>query len=102
MKLSLTQGTATIVITLLGSGVFIVPAISATYSGWTSLIIWFLMAVMILPVAFVFGKFGKMYPSAGGSATFVGAAFGKKFEKATSFLYLILPQKSRQQPNKLT
>ncbi|WP_156920243.1 hypothetical protein [Lebetimonas sp. JS032] len=40
--------------------------------------------VMILPVAFVFGKFGKMYPSAGGSATFVGTAFG--------FLYLsIIP-----------
>jgi len=92
MKLSLTQGIATIVITLLGSGVFIVPSISATYSGWAALIVWFLMAVMILPVAFVFGKLGKMYPSAGGSATFVGKAFGKKFEKATSFLYLsIIP-----------
>ncbi|WP_024788253.1 MULTISPECIES: amino acid permease [unclassified Lebetimonas] len=90
--MNLIQGIATIVITLLGSGVFIVPAISATYSGWTALIAWFLTAVMILPVAFVFGKFGKMYPSAGGSATFVGTAFGKKFEKATSFLYLsIIP-----------
>jgi amino acid efflux transporter len=90
--MNLIQGIATIIITLLGSGVFIVPAICATYSGWAALIVWFLMGVMILPVAFVFGKFGKMYPSAGGSATFVGAAFGKKLENATSFLYLsIIP-----------
>jgi len=90
--LNLIQGIATIVITLLGSGVFIVPAISATYSGWGALILWFIMAFMILPVAFVFGKLGKMYPSAGGSATFVGKAFGKRFEKATTYLYLsIIP-----------
>ncbi|GAX88338.1 amino acid efflux transporter [Lebetimonas natsushimae] len=90
--MNLIQGIATIIITLLGSEVFIVPAISATYSGWASLFVWFLMAFMILPVAFVFGKLGKIYPSAGESATFVGAAFEKKFEKATSFLYLsIIP-----------
>jgi len=81
MKLSLTQGIATIVITLLGSGVFIVPSISATYSGWAALIVWFLIAVMILPVAFVFGKLGKMYPSAGGSATFIGKALTKNLKK---------------------
>ena len=90
--MNLIQGIATIVITLLGSGVFIVPAISATYSGWGALILWFIMALMILPVAFVFGKLGKMYPSAGGSATFVGEAFGRRFEKATTYLYLsIIP-----------
>ena len=69
MKLSLTQEIATIVIMLLGSGVFIVPALNATYSGWEALVLWFVMALMILPVAFVFGKLGKMYPSARGSAT---------------------------------
>jgi len=86
--MNLIQGIATILVTLLGSGVFIVPAISATYSGWGALIVWLIMAFMILPVAFVFGKLGKAYPSAGGSATFVGAAFGKKLEKATAYLYL--------------
>jgi len=92
MKLSLSQGTATIVITLLGSGVFIVPALSATYSGWAALILWFIMALMILPVAFIFGKLGNLYPSAGGSATFVEEAFGKKTGFATKLLYLsIIP-----------
>ena len=92
MKLSLTQGIATIVITLLGSGVFIVPALSATYSGWAALVLWFLIALMILPVAFVFGKIGIMYPSVGGSATFVKEAFGKKSGFATKLLYLsIIP-----------
>jgi amino acid efflux transporter len=90
--MNLIQGIATIVITLLGSGVFIVPALSATYSGWTALILWLIMALMILPVAFVFGKLGIMYPSAGGSATFVEEAFGKKAGFATKLLYLsIIP-----------
>jgi len=92
VKLSLTQGIATIVITLLGSGVFIVPALSATYSGWAALVLWFVIALMILPVAFVFGKLGIMYPSAGGSATFVKEAFGEKMGFATKLLYLsIIP-----------
>ena len=92
MKLSLSQGIATIVVTLLGSGVFIVPALSASYSGWAALFLWFLMALMILPVAFIFGKLGIMYPSAGGSATFVQKAFGKKMGFATKLLYLsIIP-----------
>jgi amino acid efflux transporter len=37
--MNLIQGIATIIITLLGSGVVIVPAISATYNGWAALII---------------------------------------------------------------
>jgi amino acid efflux transporter len=90
--MNLIQGIATIVITLLGSGVFIVPALSATYSSWAALTLWFIMALMILPVAFVFGKLGKMYPSAGGSATFVKEAFGSKLGFATKLLYLsIIP-----------
>ncbi|GAB6074982.1 amino acid permease [Nautilia lithotrophica] len=90
--MNLIQGIATIVITLLGSGVFIVPALSATYSGWAALVLWFVLALMILPVAFVFGKLGIMYPSAGGSATFVKEAFGEKMGFATKLLYLsIIP-----------
>ncbi len=88
MKLNLYQGTATIIVTLLGSGIFIVPALSATYSGWMALLLWLLIALFILPVAFVFGKLGKLYPSAGGSAYFVENAFGKTFGKITSLLYL--------------
>ena len=82
--MNLIQGIASIVITLLRSGVFIVPALSATYSGWAALVLWFVMALMILPVAFIFGKLGIiMYPSAGGSATFVKEAFGEKIGYAT-------------------
>ena len=92
MKLNLYQGTATIIVTLLGSGIFIVPALSATYSGWMALLLWFLMAILMLPVAFVFGKLGKIYPNAKGSAYFVENAFGKTFGKTTSLLYLsIIP-----------
>ncbi len=92
MKLNLYQGSATIIVTLLGSGVFVVPALSATYSGWVSLVLWFLMVLLILPIAFSFAKLGKLYPNAGGSAYFVKQAFGKNFEKITTLLYLsIIP-----------
>jgi len=87
-ELRLHQGVGFLVSTLLGSGVFIVPAIVASISGYYSWIPWLGMTVLMLPVLFVFSWLGKAYPHAAGTAYFVKLAFGDRISKCISILYL--------------
>lgn len=66
--IGLWQGTGLLVSTLLGSGVFIVPAMTASLAGSWSLLAWVLMGILILPIVFTFASLGKRYPDAGGTA----------------------------------
>ena len=91
-SIGLYQGIAALTTTLLGSGIFIVPAIVATIAGEYSLFSCIGIVVFMIPVALTFGYLGSSYPSAGGTAYFVGRVFGRKFENFTSWLFLsILP-----------
>lgn len=74
--------------TLLGSGVFIVPAIVAGITGYSSWIPWLGMTALALPVLFVFSWLGKKYPHDAGSAHFVKCAFGDRLSRCISILYL--------------
>jgi amino acid efflux transporter len=86
--IGLWQGTGLLVSTLLGSGVFIVPAMTASLAGSWSLLAWVLMGILILPIVFTFASLGKRYPDAGGTAFFVEQAFGERAADAISWLFL--------------
>ena len=86
--IGLWQGTGLLVSTLLGSGVFIVPAMTASLAGSWSLLAWALMGVLILPIVFTFASLGKNYPDAGGTAYYVAQAFGERAADAISWLFL--------------
>jgi amino acid efflux transporter len=86
--IGLWQGTGLLVSTLLGSGVFIVPAMTANLAGSWSLLAWILMGALILPIVFTFASLGKRYPDAGGTAFFVEQAFGERAADAISWLFL--------------
>ena len=86
--LSITQGVGILTSTLLGSGIFIVPAIVATIAGTNSLFAWIAMILFSLPIAYTFGELGALYPNASGTAFFVEKSFGKKLGEIISWLYL--------------
>jgi amino acid efflux transporter len=86
--LTIGQGVATIVTTLLGSGLFIVPAISASLTGGNALLAWVLLSGVLIPVAYVFGALGKVYPHVEGSAHFVRQAFGAGPGKFVGLLFI--------------
>jgi|UPI0004B06C77 Amino acid transporters len=86
--IGLWQGTGLLVSTLLGSGVFIVPAMTASLAGRWSLLAWALMGILILPIVFTFASLGKRYPDAGGTAFYVEQAFGERAADAISWLFL--------------
>ncbi len=63
---------------LLGTGVFAVPALAALVAGNNSPWAWPVLIILVFPIAIVFAILGRHYPSAGGVAHFVGMAFGSR------------------------
>jgi amino acid transporter len=87
-ELGLAQGIGLLSTSLLGTGVFAVPALAALVAGNNSLWAWPVLIVLVFPVAIVFAVLGRHFPSAGGVAHFVGMAFGPRLERVTGWLFL--------------
>ena len=87
-ELGLAQGIGLLSTSLLGTGVFAVPALAALVAGNNSLWAWPALIVLVFPVAIVFAVLGRHFPSAGGVAHFVGMAFGPRLARVTGWLFL--------------
>ncbi|HFZ8994526.1 TPA: L-methionine/branched-chain amino acid transporter [Citrobacter freundii] len=87
-ELGLAQGIGLLSTSLLGTGVFAVPALAALVAGDNSLWAWPVLIVLVFPVAIVFALLGRHFPSAGGVAHFVGMAFGPHMARITGWLFL--------------
>ena len=87
-ELGLAQGVGLLSTSLLGTGVFAVPALAALVAGNNSLWAWPVLIVLVFPIAIVFAILGRHFPSAGGVAHFVGLAFGPRLERVTGWLFL--------------
>lgn len=91
-ELGLIQGIGLLITSLLGTGIFVVPAIAAEIAGNDSLWAWPLLLVMIFPMGMVFAELGKHYPSAAGVAYFVAKAFKPNMGRVTGWFFLsVLP-----------
>ena len=87
-ELGLLQGVGLLCTSLLGTGVFVIPALAATAAGEISLWAWLLLIVLILPMAFTFAQLGRHYPHAGGAPHLIGRAFGAPMERTSAWLFL--------------
>lgn len=91
-ELGLLQGVALLSTSLLGTGIFVVPALAATAAGAASLWAWMILIALVLPVAFTFAQLGKRFPHAGGAPHLIGRAFGLRMEGVSALLFLaVLP-----------
>lgn len=87
-ELNFIQGVGLLSTSLLGTGVFAVPAIIAAIAGYDGLWAWPLLLVLVFPIAIVFAELGKRYPSAGGVAYFVSKSFGAHLGRVTGWSFL--------------
>ena len=62
---------------IMGTGIFFLPALGALYAGPASLISWFVLSFMAVYIAMCFGELVSMYPTSGGIYEFCKHAFGK-------------------------
>ncbi|WP_394249910.1 L-methionine/branched-chain amino acid transporter [Vibrio profundi] len=87
-EITLLSGIGQLSTTLLGTGLFMIPAIAAGIAGQFSLWAWLILFIAICPIALTFAALGKRYPNAGGTAYFVRQAFGSKLETSVAWLFL--------------
>ena len=91
-ELGLLQGIGLLSTSLLGTGIFVVPALAASSAGETSLWAWMILIALVLPVAFTFAQLGRRFPHAGGAPHLIGRAFGPRMERLSAWLFLaVLP-----------
>jgi len=80
MKLNRTLGNkALLLITInaiLGTGIFFLPAVGASYSGPASLLAWVLMSAVAIMISFYFAELISLFPKAGGLYNYTKKAFG--------------------------
>ncbi|CZF81764.1 Inner membrane protein YjeH [Grimontia celer] len=87
-EITLLSGIGQLSTTLLGTGLFMIPAIAAGIAGEFSLWAWLFLFVAICPIALTFAQLGKRYPNAGGTAYFVRKAFDKRLERSVAWLFV--------------
>ncbi|HFK1476258.1 TPA: amino acid permease, partial [Bacillus paranthracis] len=75
--ISIKKGTALYVGAVLGSGILILPGMTASVAEGNAIVSWLFMISLSIPLAFTFAFLSIEYPSAGGIATFSEKAFGK-------------------------
>ncbi|WP_154179214.1 L-methionine/branched-chain amino acid transporter [Vibrio furnissii] len=86
--ITLLSGIGQLSTTLMGTGLFMIPAIAAGIAGEFSLWAWLILFVAICPIALTFAALGKRYPNAGGTAYFVRQAFNARLERAVAWLFV--------------
>ncbi len=82
------QGAALTIGAVLGSGILVLPAITADMAGPASLISWLLMGLISLPMVITIGLMSSQFPDSGGMATYVRQSFGKNAGHITGVLML--------------
>ena len=81
MKLKRTIGKKTLLIlsinSIIGSSIFFVPGIAASYAGSASIIAWIAMSVIAIIISTYFAELVSMFPRAGGIYEYTKHAFGE-------------------------
>lgn len=88
-SISVWQGIALYVGAVIGSGILILPGMTAGIAGTGALFAWGGMIVLSIPLASTFALLATAYPSAGGVSTFVEKAFGRYAGALIGWFYFI-------------
>src|SRR3954467_11303167 len=82
------SATAMYVGAVLGPGVLFLPALAARVAGPASILAWIGLLALSAPLAVTFAALGVRHPSAGGTAAYARAAFGRRAGTATGWWFL--------------
>ena len=77
-SLTVPQGAALSIGAVLGTGVISLPALAADLAGPASLLAWFALVLLSVPLAATFAALGARYPDGGGVSTYARRAFGRR------------------------
>ena len=86
--LTVPRATALALSIVIGSGLLVLPGLAYIESGGSAIYAWLLDALLVVPLLGVFAYLGSRYPSAGGIAGFVQAAFSRRSGAMTELLLM--------------
>lgn len=87
-RLTWVHGSALAIGAVLGSGILILPAVTAQEAGPAALMAWALMVALSFPLAMTLGRLGSAYPHAGGIVEYVRVAWGPRAGRITAWLFV--------------
>ncbi|MFC1755508.1 amino acid permease [Thermoproteota archaeon] len=62
---------------IMGTGIFFLPAVGAKHSGPASILSWLILSVISIYIAMCFGELSSMFPKSGGVYEFCKQAYGR-------------------------
>lgn len=86
-SIGLGQGVALYVGAILGPGLLVLPSVAAETAGPASLVAWFALVILSLPMALTFAALARAYPQAGGFSTYTERAFGPVWGAVSGWLF---------------
>lgn len=87
--ISIKRGTALYVGAVLGSGILILPGMTASIAEGNAIVSWLVMISLSIPLAFTFAFLSIEHPNTGGIATFSEKAFGKNIGAIIGWCFLL-------------
>ena len=73
---------------IVGSGLLVLPGLAYQQVGGAAIYSWMIDALLVIPLLIIFAYLGANFPSAGGIAGFVQAAFSRQLGAATEVMLL--------------
>lgn len=64
---------------IIGTGIFIIPALASRIAGFAAFWVWIVLALLSIAMALCFAELASIHPHAGGPYQFVKEAFGNYF-----------------------
>ncbi len=74
---------------IMGTGIFFLPAVGAASSGPASILSWFILSIISIYIAMCFGELSSMFPKAGGIYEFCKQAYGRFFSFMIGWMTVI-------------
>lgn len=87
--LSLPQIVALYIGAVVGSGILLIPGLTAELAGPASIIAWLVMSILVIPMALTMGLLSAKYPNTGGVSHFVRLAFGDRPANCVGWFFLL-------------
>lgn len=75
---------------IMGTGIFFLPAVSAGIAGYSAIISWAIMALVAIYISLCFGELCSLFPTSGGVYDFCKQAFSKEFSFLVGWLTLVV------------
>ncbi len=88
-EIHLRHAVALYVSSVLGSGVLVLPGLTAQIAGPASLVAWAILAVASYPFAYTFASLSARRPESGGVYAFAREAFGLRLATVSGWLFVL-------------